>query len=201
VEEAALKVAKHRSVMEGELRSAETRLGYSRDKLRRREELIQKGFISAQDRDDTYAEMRVAEAELTRSKENLELSALESKRLREVLEQRRLRSPFSGLVTDRLQHPGELAQTGEGARAILKLAQIQPLRVEVILPLDQYGTIRNGTHATVEPEPPLRGSYQATVRVVDKVVDSASGTFGVRLEIPNPKGEVISGVKCRVRFN
>jgi hypothetical protein len=35
---------------------------------------------------------------------------------------------------------------------------------------------------------------------VDRVVDSASGTFGVRLELPNANGEIPAGVKCQVKF-
>jgi RND family efflux transporter MFP subunit len=200
VEKAALATAKYKAVMEGQVRSAETRLGYSRDKLRRREELNRMNFLSTQDRDDTYSEMRLAEAELVDAKDNRELAALEYKRLMALVEQRRLLSPFSGVVTERLQHPGELAQTGEGARAIMKLAQTHPLRVEVILPVALYGSIRTGAHAEVVAEPPLKGIYKATVRIVDKVVDSASGTFGVRLDLPNPKGDIPAGVKCRVTF-
>jgi len=47
---------------------------------------------------------------------------------------------------------------------------------------------------------PLSGRYQAIITVVDRVVDSASGTFGARLELPNPKGDIPVGVKCRVTF-
>ena len=104
------------------------------------------------------------------------------------------------MVTERLQHPGELAQTGESARAILKLAQTHPLRVEVVLPVALYGKVVNGAKAEVVTESPVAGRYAATVRIVDKVVDSASGTFGVRLELQNPKGDIPAGVKCRVRF-
>jgi membrane fusion protein (multidrug efflux system) len=39
------------------------------------------------------------------------------------------------------------------------------------------------------------------VTVVDKVVDAASGTFGVRLELPNPDLKLPAGLKCTVRFN
>lgn len=201
VEEAALAAAKYKAVMEGQIKSAETRVGYARDKLRRREELNRMNFISAQERDDAYSEMRLAEAELVDAKDNRELAALEYKRLMALVEQRRLTSPFNGVVMERLQHPGELAQTGEGARPILKLAQTHPLRVEVILPVSQYGRIRTGARATVVAEPPIQGSYRATVRIVDRVVDSASGTFGVRLDLPNPKGNIPAGVKCRVTFN
>lgn len=201
IESAALASARYRATMEGQVRSAESRLSYTRGKHQRREELKQQNFISAQDRDDALAEMQVAEATLLEAKDNREVAALEARRLDEMLRQRTLKSPFAGVVTERLQHPGELAQTGEGSRPILKLAQTNPLRVEVILPAALYGTIKNGQRADVDAETPLKGRYKASVQVVDRVVDSASGTFGVRLELPNPNGTIPAGIKCRVRFN
>ncbi|MEW5768746.1 MAG: efflux RND transporter periplasmic adaptor subunit [Pseudomonadota bacterium] len=200
VEEAALAAAKYRAVMEGQVRSAATRVDYSRSKLKRRQELVRQNFISDQERDDADSELRLAEAELLDAKDNRELAVLEERRLAALLEQRRLRSPFNGVVMERMQHPGELAQTGEGARAILKLAQTNPLRVEVVLPTSLYGRIRNGMRAEVSVEQPLKGIHSATVRIVDKVIDSASGTFGVRLDLANPKGDIPAGVKCRVKF-
>lgn len=200
VEQAALAGARYRAIMEGQVRSSEARLNYARDKHRRRDELSRQNFTSAQDRDDAYAEMRVAEAELVEAKDNRELSALETKRLEELLRQRTLTSPFNGIVTEVMQHPGELAQTGEGARPILRMAQIHPLRVEVVLPVALYASLKQGAPAEVEAEAPSKGRYKANVQIVDKVVDSASGTFGVRLELPNPSGNILAGVKCRVRF-
>lgn len=200
VEQAALDSAKFRAVMEGSLRSSEARVDYARDKLRRREELSRQNFVSSQERDDAAAELRVAQAELLEARDNRQLSVLESKRLEELLRQRTLLSPFDGVVTEVEQHPGELAQTGEGARPILKMAQIHPLRVEVVLPVALYNQIRAGAAAEIEAEAPTKGRYKATVQIVDKVVDSASGTFGVRLELPNPSGSMPAGVKCKVRF-
>lgn len=201
VEEAALAAAKYRSVMEGHVRSAQERVDFAKEKARRREELSQRKYVSAQDRDDALGEQRLAEAELIAARDDRKLAALEERRLAQVLRQRQLRSPFNGVVTERLQHPGELAQTGESARAILKLAQTHPLRVEVILPVASFGRIKPKSKAEVVVEPPLSGRYEATVQVVDSVVDSASGTFGVRLELPNPNGDIPAGVKCRVRFS
>jgi multidrug efflux pump subunit AcrA (membrane-fusion protein) len=54
--------------------------------------------------------------------------------------------------------------------------------------------------ATVLPEHPQNSSYAAKVSVIDRVVDSASGTFRVRLDLPNPKGDIPAGVKCNVQF-
>lgn len=200
VEEAALAAARYRSVMEGRVRQAQERVEFASEKARRRDELGKKRYVSAQDRDDAVGELRLAEAELIAANDDRHLAALEERRLGQVVRQRQLVSPFSGVVTDRLQNPGELAQTGEGARPILKLAQTHPLRVEVILPMSAYGRVKARGRAEVIPELPLGGRYEATVRIVDPVVDSASGTFGVRLELPNPDGRVPAGVKCRVRF-
>lgn len=199
-ERAALDAARYRAVMEGQLKSAESRLVAARDKYQRREQLVKEKFIAAQDRDDSLAEMQVAEANLLEAKDNRRLASIEQQRISELLEQRRIRSPINGVVTERLQHAGEIAQTGETARAILRLAQTHPLRVEVILPVAMYGKVKQGVRATVDAEPPLTGRYPANVSIVDKVVDSASGTFGVRLDLPNPKGEIPAGVKCRVNF-
>jgi RND family efflux transporter MFP subunit len=199
-ERAALEAARYRAVMEGELKSAESRLVAARDKYQRREQLVKEKFIAAQDRDDSLAEMQVAEANLLAAKDNRRLATIEQQRISELLELRRIRSPFNGVVTERLQHAGEIAQTGETARAILRMAQTHPLRVEVILPVSMYGKVKHGVRATVDAEPPLTGRYQANVSIVDRVVDSASGTFGVRLDLPNPKGEIPAGVKCRVSF-
>ena len=199
-ERAALESARYRAVMEGQVKSAESRLVAARDKYQRREQLVKEKFIAAQDRDDALAEMQVAEANLVEAKDNRRLASIEQQRITELLEQRRIRSPFNGVVTERLQHPGEIAQTGETARAILRMAQTHPLREEVILPVAMYGKVKQGARATVDAEPPLTGRYPASVSIVDKVVDSASGTFGVRLDLPNPKGEIPAGVKCRVSF-
>jgi multidrug efflux pump subunit AcrA (membrane-fusion protein) len=38
------------------------------------------------------------------------------------------------------------------------------------------------------------------VSIVDRVIDAASGTFGVRLTMPNPGHAVPAGLKCMVEF-
>jgi hypothetical protein len=32
------------------------------------------------------------------------------------------------------------------------------------------------------------------------VIDAASGTFGVRLDLPNPDGQIPGGLHCTVKF-
>ena len=104
--------------------------------------------------------------------------------------------PIDGVVMDRYKSPGEYVED----QPILKLAQVNPLNVEVIIPLPWLGTIQNGMTARVYPEKPVAGSYSAKVVIVDPVVDSASGTFGVRFELPNPRQRIPAGLTCDVKF-
>ena len=195
-EQAALASARHRAVMQGATESAKARLAHAQKRLGRREELRQLNYISAQDRDDAENDMRVASADLTEATDNRALAAFEVQRLAAEVAKRSIASPVNGVVTERLQHPGELAQGGDAAVAILKLAQTDPARVEVVLPSQRFGKTKVGDVVTIHPETPAGVTYRAVVNIVDSVVDSASGTFGIRLEIPNPKGEVLTGVKC-----
>ena len=46
----------------------------------------------------------------------------------------------------------------------------------------------------------LGGSYKATVTIVDSVFEAASGTFGVRLELPNTASTLPAGCAARRIF-
>jgi hypothetical protein len=48
---------------------------------------------------------------------------------------------------------------------------------------------------------PVNHTVTATVTVVDQVFDAASGTFGVRFDLPNPDGSLPAGQRCRVTFD
>ncbi len=196
VEQAALEAARFRSAMQGTLRLAEVRVQNANEKLKRRSELAAQSFVSAQDRDDAAAEVRAAEAELLQAKDSLELARLEVRQLSATVGRFLIHSPIEGVVTDRLLSPGELARSGDAGDPILKLAQTHPLRVEAVLPVAEYGKVRLGKVLAVRPEAPFVETYNATVKVVDRVIDSASGTFRIRLELPNPSGKIPAGIRC-----
>lgn len=133
-----------------------------------------------------------AQAELS----NRRLADLELNRTTAEVALRTLKSPINGVVVERYMHPGEFPKQ----ERVLKLAQIDPLRVEVYAPVALLGKIAVGMTGLVKPEEPVKGEYQGKVTVVDKVVDAASGTFGVRMEVPNPDMKLPAGLKCTVRF-
>jgi RND family efflux transporter MFP subunit len=198
-ERAALDLARSRAGNEGEIKSAEARVELTRKKYERAEELVKKNFVSANARDEAEAEYRLAAEQLRVAQENRRLAELEVKRAEEIVAQREIRSPVTGVVVEVLLRPGELTSSNQ-KDPIVKLIQIDPLNVELILPVQAYGRIRAGQRAWVMPEAPVGGKYIARVEVVDSMFDAASGTFGVRLELANPRGVVPGGIRCQVDF-
>jgi RND family efflux transporter MFP subunit len=197
VEAAALALAQARATNEYVSKSMEARLHYLRSKHRRLNELHSKAVSSQASLEEADAQAKVAEQQLKEAELNREVAYLQIRHAEEVLNQRTLRSPIDGVVVDRLLVPGEYRNEQS---PILTLAQIDPLRVEVFVPTAHYGRIRAGSKAQVKPDAPVGGAYSATVTVVDRVLDAASGTFGVRLALPNPDLLLPAGIACKVVF-
>jgi RND family efflux transporter MFP subunit len=196
LERATVAAARARARAQGELQASEARLAFETRRKARNSQLSDRGVISDHEKDEVESAVVMAKAERLRARENAEQAALDLERAEAVLELRTVRSPIAGVVVRRIIAPGEYADPPE----LIELAQIDPLRVEAFAPVSLLGRIERGMHAEIALEEPLGGSYDAKVTVVDRVVDAASGTFGVRLELPNPDHALPAGVRCRARF-
>ena len=194
-ERAAIESARFRVQMEGQIAAARNRIDYATKKLARLDDLQKDNYASVQSRDESEAEKRLAESELQSALEAREMARLELRRAEELLALRTMSAPFAGVVLDRMLNPGDLAEAGSGRRPVLKVAQIDPLRADVALPAQLFGSVKPGTKASVTV---TIGAvrYAAIVRSVDRVIDAASGTFVARLEVPNPSGQAPGGARC-----
>jgi RND family efflux transporter MFP subunit len=200
VEQIQAAIAKQRSQMEGAVAAGKSRVEFSANKARRIEELHRDKFMSAQARDEAATEKALAEAELRDASDNRKLAQLEFQRQQEIIRLKTIRSPVDAVVTERILNPGEFAEAGVGRKPLMKLAEIDVLHVEVLLPVEAYGKVQRGNSIEVFPEVPPGTRYRATVKVVDTVLDAASGTFGVRLELPNKDRKVPAGIRCKADF-
>lgn len=200
LDQANAELAKYRSAMQGAVRSGESRLRYAGVKAERNEQLHNERLVSTQERDEAVTERQLAEAQLQETRDNQKVAELEYRREMERLRLRTLRSPINGVVVERQMNVGEFADNRDTRRPVMKIADIYQLHVETLLPIEAIGKVKAGQAAQVFPEAPAGQSFPAKVKVVDRVVDVASGTFGVRLELPNARLDVPAGVKCRVRI-
>ena len=163
---------------------AKVRVGFFQKKLNRLLSLKESSMVSAESVDEAMMELNISSIEL--QQRNL------------LLRQKSIKSPVSGVVVQRLLSPGEYAYE---QTPLMEIAQIDPLNVEVLLPAEYYGKINNNDVVTVKPELPIGGEYNATITIVDQVIDAASSTFGVRLTLPNPNLDIPAGIKCSMVLN
>ncbi|RJR51568.1 MAG: efflux RND transporter periplasmic adaptor subunit [Desulfobacteraceae bacterium] len=196
VEKATMDLARARAQMEATIKSKEQELALAERNCERLKTLYENKALPFKEWDDVDTKRTLARLQLSEALENRRLAELEYKRNEEVVKRMSIRSPVTGVVVERFLSPGEYVED----RPILEVAQVDPLYVEVVLPVEMLGTVKVGMKSKVMPEMPVGGGYTATVIVVDKVVDAASGTFRVRLELPNPEIRVAPGLKCKVLF-
>ena len=139
-ERAVLDLARSRAGNEGEIKAAEARVELTRKKFERAEELVKKNFVSANARDEAEAEYRLAAEQLRVAQENRRLNELEVKRAEEILAQREIRSPVTGVVVEVLLRPGELTSSNQ-KDPIVKPMQIDPLcEISPTLPASRFGS-------------------------------------------------------------
>jgi RND family efflux transporter MFP subunit len=193
VERAAVEKAQAMAKFRGEIGLQQANLEFDKRVHRRLKRL---NSVSAQDKDQAATEIELTRRRLEKARENSLLAEIELKKARAELSRCFIRSPISGVVVERYVSPGEYVDT----KPLLRVAQIDPLRVEAIIPAEMFGKIKPGMTAAIVPELAQYGDLAAKVEIVDKVIDSASNTFGVRLELPNPEKKIPSGLRCEVRF-
>jgi RND family efflux transporter MFP subunit len=198
VEEANLALARGRAENNLQVASNKARAEFLLRKAVRQETLRARNVVAESTLDEAQTDAAMAESSTKESELNLRIAQLEVAHQEELLNQRTIRSPIDGLVVERALSAGEYVHDTNN---IMTIAQIDPLNVEVFLPAIFYGQANVGDEAEVMPEAPVGGHYKATTVVVDHVLDASSGTFGVRLELPNHDYHVPGGMRCKVLFS
>ncbi len=197
VERATLSVASSRAESNAELQAATAAARFNQERLTRAEDLFRQKFISNQALDQARSEADLSAQKLVQAREQREVSRREREVASAQLSQRTIRSPFDGVVAERFVSAGERVDD----KPLLRIAKVDPLRVQLVVPVTLYKQVRPGGSANVVPELPGAAAVTAQVTMVDKVIDAASNTFRVHLELPNPGGALPAGLRCKAEFN
>lgn len=196
VEQAAVDLLRAKTDMQAALNAAKVRADYQLAQLRRMRKLYEGQNVSSQKVEESETEYNLARFKLDEVRENMRIADLELARAEAVLATRQIVSPFDGVVLERFRQSGEYLSEDR----LFRLALIDSLKAEVVLPAESYRSIHVGMKAVIDVDVPQRTSAEALVTVVDPVIDAASDTYGVRLELENKGGAIPAGLRCRVRF-
>jgi RND family efflux transporter MFP subunit len=163
----------------------------------RKKSLVEKGIENQNALDELATKVQEGDQRIQQAKTDQQVAALTAERSERSLALKQIRSPIDGVVIERKLSAGEYIYE---QTSILTIAQLDPLNVELVLPLSRYGEINVHSTAIVHPNAPVGGAYPAKVDVIDPVIDAASATFGVRLLLPNPQRLIPAGIRCSVEW-
>ncbi len=196
LEELTVQLAQARSKMRSDMESKKSALRYHRRQYKRVSDLYVSKAIPFHEKDKAETDVILAEMSLREAEDSLQLLQIEYQRANYLLEKRTIRSPVDGVMVRNLLQVGESVED----RPIMTLAQVDPLNVEVIISVEMFGLVAVGDKAEVTPRIREGKVRQASVTIVDRVIDAASDTFGVRLELPNKGYDIPGGIRCDIRF-
>lgn len=108
-----------------------------------------------------------------------------------------LASPVSGVVVERNASPG---QSVGSSTNLFTVADLSNLWITVDVYEADLGRVRQGASATVMPSAFPNQQFQGRVTYAGGVVDTASRTFKVRVDVPNPNRLLRPGMFAQVRI-
>jgi len=173
---------------EAELKAADALLQEASRDYERTREIFQRKLVA-------QSAMDKATANLKASKARQQAASAALNQAREQLEYTRIRAPYAGIVTERLIETGETAAPGQQLISGISLNQ---LRVSVDVPQSLIPAIRQQPGVRVLL--PDASSVAATAVTIFPFADPASGTFKVRLQLPDKLPGLFPGMLVKTRF-
>jgi HlyD family secretion protein len=151
--------------------------------------------------EQAQAKLKQADAALAQAQAELDLIDVQIEKLTAY-------APTTGVVLARVVEPGEVVQAGA---ALLRLGQLDRLKITVFVPEDRYGQITLGQAAQVAVDSFPGQNFNATVtHIADQAeftprnVQTSEGrkttVFAVELSIENPDGRLKPGMPADVSF-
>ncbi len=175
-----------------------SRLELARASLNRDRQLKAEGIIAERRFLETRARYTQASTEVEQRRQALRLAGMDEEALRALERRHRLsatlqvRSPMDGVVLAQLAMPG---QRVEVAAPIYRIGRLDPLWLEIQVPLERLSGITPGTAVRVE-----RDGLEGRVITVGSMIHGESQGVLVRAEIPNPDGVLRPGQFIEVRL-
>ncbi len=169
-------------VLELTLQEREVNMNSLESNYNRSRELLERELLSSQEFEQTKFQYEAARTQYESAKLQLAYATI--------------RSPFAGIVTERLIEVGNLVNANE---VVFRTADLNPLLARIFVPEKDIGQVRPGQSVRIKVE----GSDQThtgTVARISPIVDSQSGTVKVTVEIRDRSGTLRPGMFTTVNL-
>jgi len=188
-------------IAETEGRLASTRVALARAELnyQRIHGLAENNVISKEADDEARLTVEAAKAAIAEVEGGLSLA-------KTYLDWTVIRSPIDGVVLEKLAEPGELVtpQSFGGTRgpstAVLAVADLQDLQVEIDVNETDLAKITLGQHCQVSPEAYPEKHYEGVVAEISPEANRQKGTLQIKVQIKQPDRYLTPELSAKVEF-
>jgi len=195
VEEANVRLAATEADAGEAIASQQQRLDVALATLERSRALVKSGSVTRSRIDELEAAVEITKLDLAAERRKAKVAAQELARQQAMLEKLTIHAPISGVVTSVDTRVGEFVRQDT---VVATIVATDPLLVDAYLPTELWEATQVGAKVAVELDRPRTTRLEGVIVVVDSVFDTASATFGVRVELPNPGGAIPGGQRCRL---
>jgi RND family efflux transporter MFP subunit len=165
------------------------------------------GLVAQQEIDDSIAKDRAAEAQVDAAKsslaaaeQQLDVSKASRSQVSAMWDYSHITAPFNGIVTWRYADTGALVQAGTSAASaqpVVKLAQVNVLRLRVPVPESLAALVHMGSSAEVTVQA-NKETFPAIVTRLTDSLDPSTRTMQVEFDIPNKGNHLAPGMYADV---
>ncbi|GAC1355255.1 MAG: efflux RND transporter periplasmic adaptor subunit [Acidobacteriaceae bacterium] len=183
-------------VAEADLKSAQANLNLANTTSARYQNLLKSNSVSKQETDQATsgAEARAAA---------VDASMASVRRLQQLQSFENVYAPFDGIVTARNTDLGALIDAGSAGstpKELFHLAAMNQIRVYVPVPEVYAADIAAGAKAYLTLDEFPGETFEGVISRNSSVIDPASRTLNVEVDVPNPKGKLLPGAYVFVHF-
>ncbi len=195
---ASLRIAEAGMKSQGQLNSANAELRLKTDRLEKLKELRISDNASQQEVDRAGTEVEISQSRVLAAEEALLVKKLEFERIEVQLEQRIMRSPINGVVTEIFKDIAEHVSPTDPI--VMTVVQLDPLYATFSVSSSEAEALKREQSVRVSIGS-KRSKVQGIVEFISPVTNAESGTVRVKVRLPNSKGEHRSGERCILILN
>jgi len=159
------------------------------------EDLAEVDFTRAQ---DLLAKNTIAQADFDSAKAQKDRAEAEVRAIEAAIEKKRIEAPFSGQLGIRRVSLGELLSTGS---PIVVLEALDPLYLDFSLPQRELSRIDVGQKVSFSVDAYGDKTFSGKVEAISPRVNASTRNVEVRVAVPNPDGELRSGMFARLKLD
>lgn len=181
--------------MHGKLLEAQARLNLANKNLQRIERLTELGAAAGKDLAAAQADMQTAEAEVAHLRNSLQAIDAIHESAGHNIAAVNLRSPITGIVTERFVNPGSGVESG---KPLFTVANLSSVWVIANVPESQIALLHPGAAAQVSASALGNATIPGSVTFIDPNLNEQTRTARVRVTVPNRNELLKVGMFCEV---